>query len=243
MSTKYLGTPFDIHTGGVDHIPVHHTNEIAQTENALDVHPWVRIWMHTGWLMFDGEKISKSTGGSVLNLDQMIEQGFEPLVFRYFLLRAHYRQQQTFSDEAMRGAQQSLRRLLRHAAEVRDDPSSRGAGEADALRERFRAALARRPERAARAGGRVGSRAQRGAAAVARSPRCSASSTPCSGSGWPRRASAAAEVDPAIDALVAERDQARAAKNWKRADEIRNTLKDRGIVIEDSPQGSRWRRG
>ena len=84
---------------------MHHPNEIAQSENALEVRPWVRIWMHGGWLMFDGEKISKSTGGSVLNLDELIARGFEPLVFRYFLLGGHYRQQLTYSDDALRGAQ------------------------------------------------------------------------------------------------------------------------------------------
>jgi len=95
MSVEYLGKTFDIHTGGADHIPVHHPNEIAQSENALGVRPWVRYWMHTGWLMFEGEKISKSTGGSVLNLDELIAKGFEPLAFRYFALGGHYRQQLT----------------------------------------------------------------------------------------------------------------------------------------------------
>jgi cysteinyl-tRNA synthetase len=241
MSTKYLGKTFDIHTGGADHIPVHHPNEIAQSENALEVRPWVRIWMHTGWLMFDGEKISKSTGGSVLNLDEMIAKGFEPLVFRYFALGAHYRQQLTFSDEALRGAQQSLRRLLRHAAELRDDATSRGAREAAALRERFRAALAddlNAPRALAVVWEAVRSEALGGREKYALL--CEWDTV--LGLGLAEAREAAAEADPEVDALVAERDRARAAKNWKRADEIRDTLKARGITIVDSPQGSRWTR-
>jgi len=242
MSVKHLGPRFDIHTGGSDHIPVHHTNEIAQTESALDVRPWVRIWMHGGWLMFDGSKISKSTGGSVLNLDELVAQGFDPLAFRYFLLGGHYRQQLSYSDDAIKGAQTAYRRLLRHTEELSSDPTSFGSAEADALRARFRTAIgddlntpralaviweAVRSEK-------IGSREKyallfEGDAVLAL--------------GLAEARVAVVESDADLDALVRERDEARAAKNWKRADEIRNLFKERGILIEDSPQGSRWRRG
>ncbi|MEE8557486.1 MAG: class I tRNA ligase family protein, partial [Myxococcota bacterium] len=76
MSSEYLGVPFDLHTGGIEHVAVHHTNEIAQSENTFDVRPWVRYWLHEEWLLFDGEKISKSTGGSVV-LDDLEEAGIE----------------------------------------------------------------------------------------------------------------------------------------------------------------------
>ena len=241
MSVKHLGPRFDIHTGGSDHIPVHHTNEIAQTESALDVRPWVRIWMHGGWLMFDGSKISKSTGGSVLNLDELVAQGFDPLAFRYFLLGGHYRQQLSYSDDAIKGAQTAYRRLLRHTEELSSDPTSFGSAEADALRARFRTAIgddlntpralaviweAVRSEK-------IGSREKyallfEGDAVLAL--------------GLAEARVAVVESDADLDALVRERDEARAAKNWKRADEIRNLFKERGILIEDSPQGSRWRR-
>jgi cysteinyl-tRNA synthetase len=242
MSTKYLGETFDIHTGGADHVPVHHTNEIAQSENALDVRPWVRFWMHAGWLMFDGEKISKSTGGSALNLDEMMAAGFEPLVFRYFALGGHYRQQLTFSDDALRGAQASWHRLVRHAAELRELSSSAGAPFADELRAKFRAALAddlNAPRALA-----VVWEAVRSDALGAREKYallCEWDSVLALGLADARVAPA--EADAEIDGLVRERDQARAAKNWKRADELRARLSDIGVELVDSPQGTRWRRG
>ena len=242
MSVKHLGPQFDIHTGGSDHIPVHHTNEIAQSENALDVRPWVRIWMHGGWLMFDGAKISKSTGGSVLNLDELIASGFDALAFRYFLLGGHYRQQLTYSDDAIKGAQTAYRRLLRHAAELADDDTSFGAAEVDALRARFRAAIAddlNAPRALAVVWEAVRSEAIGGREKYALL--CEADAVLALG--LAEAEAPAQETDAELDALVRERDEARAAKNWKRADEIRNLLKERGIAIEDSPQGSRWRRG
>ena len=85
MATKYLGERFDIHTGGIDHVRVHHTNEVAQSECVLDVHPWVGTWMHNEFLDLGGEKISKSKG-HVLVVDTVVEHGLEPLAFRYFFL-------------------------------------------------------------------------------------------------------------------------------------------------------------
>ncbi len=242
MSTKYLGQTFDIHTGGADHIAVHHTNEIAQSENALEVRPWVRFWMHAGWLMFDGEKISKSTGGSVLNLDEMVAKGFEPLVFRYFALGGHYRQQLTFSDDALRGAQASWRRLVGHAAELREQTSSAGTPLAEELRGKFRAALA------------DDLNAPRALAVVWEAVRSEALGARekytllCEWDEVLALGLAAARIEPAesdaeIDGLVRERDQARAVKNWKRADEVRAKLAALGISLADSPQGTRWRRG
>ena len=118
MSIKYLGSRFDIHTGGVEHVNVHHTNEIAQSECALDVHPWVQVWMHEDWIVFQGEKMSKSKG-TVYLLQDIVDQGFLPLSFRYFFLQAHYRKQQNFHDEAMAVADRGYRRLLAQAAELR----------------------------------------------------------------------------------------------------------------------------
>jgi len=242
MSVAYLGQTFDIHTGGADHIPVHHPNEIAQSENALGVRPWVRIWMHTGWLMFDGEKVSKSRGGSILNLDEMVASGFEPLAFRYLALGVHYRQQLTYTDEAMRGAQTALRRLLHHAVEIRGDASSKSAGpEVEAARARFRAALAddlNAPRALAVVWEVVRSDALGGREKWA----LLCEFDQVLALGLAEAQASAQEVDPEIDALVAERDRARAARNWKRADEIRDALKARGITIVDSPQGSRWTR-
>jgi len=106
MSMKYLGDQFDIHCGGIDHIPVHHTNEIAQAEGATGKKPWVQLWMHSEFLIMDKGKMSKSSG-EFLRLQTLIDHGYDPLVYRYFCLTATYDQQLTFSFEALDSAKSS----------------------------------------------------------------------------------------------------------------------------------------
>ena len=102
MSMRYLGDQFDIHCGGIDHIPVHHTNEIAQSEAATGKR-WVNYWLHNEFLLMDSGKMSKSKGG-FLTLQSLIDEGFHPLDYRYFLLGAHYRTQLHFSFENLKAA-------------------------------------------------------------------------------------------------------------------------------------------
>ncbi len=116
MSEEYLGVPFDIHTGGIDHIPVHHPNEIAQTEAARGK-PLSNIWMHNEFLQIDGGKMSKSLR-NVYSLDNLKEKGFEPLTYRYFLLGAHYRQKQNFTWESIEAAQNALNKLRKLIIEL-----------------------------------------------------------------------------------------------------------------------------
>lgn len=141
MSSKYLGEHFDIHTGGIDLATVHHTNELAQSECGFGVHPWVNFWIHNEFLDFGGEKMSKSTG-NVKSLDDLIARGYEPLAFRYFILQAHYRQQQAFNDEAMEAAATGYRRLVKVVAELRDVEGKGDPAAQAPYREKFRAALA-----------------------------------------------------------------------------------------------------
>ena len=120
MSSKYLGEQFDIHTGGEDHIPVHHTNEIAQSEAAFGKKPWVRFWVHGAYLLFKGEKVSKSKGG-LYTISDLERKNFEPLSYRYFVLGAHYRTQLSFSIENLENAKNSYKRLKNIINEVEDD--------------------------------------------------------------------------------------------------------------------------
>ncbi len=119
MATKYLGEQFDIHCGGIDHKPVHHSNEIAQTESATGITPWVKYWMHGEFLTIDGGKMAKSQG-NFLTLESIKEKGFEPLAYRYFLLSAHYRKQLSFSWDALQAAQNGLHNLRKKIAEIPD---------------------------------------------------------------------------------------------------------------------------
>ena len=99
MSKKYLGIPFDIHTGGVDHIAVHHENEIAQTQGAQGCLE-ARFWMHADFLQVDGGKMSKSLG-NLYTLDDLEKKGIHPLAYRYFVLQAHYRSKLNFTFEGL----------------------------------------------------------------------------------------------------------------------------------------------
>jgi cysteinyl-tRNA synthetase len=242
MSMKYLGETLDLHSGGIDHIPVHHTNEIAQSECALGVHPWVNIWMHEEFLDFRGEKMSKSTG-NIYVLDDLVAQGLEPLAYRYFFLQAHYRQQQTYTDEALRAAATGYGRLVALAAELRGAEGPVELAKLEPHRERFREAL------------RDDLNAPRAVAVaweVARSEDLSQAERWALLEGFdavlgldlanavPR--AERRESDPRIDGLIAEREAARDRKDWAEADRIRDLLAAEGILLEDGPEGTRWQR-
>lgn len=109
MSAKYLGQPFDIHTGGIDHIAIHHNNEIAQSQSAY-YKPLANYWLHAEFLITNGLKISKSVGNTFY-LHDLIEQRFSPLAFRFFVLQAHYRSPLNFNLESLDAAQTGLNRL------------------------------------------------------------------------------------------------------------------------------------
>lgn len=109
MGNKYLGEKFDIHTGGVDHIPIHHENEIAQSRGAYGVNP-ANFWMHTEFLLIDGGKMSKSLGNTY-TVSTLIEKGLEPLSYRYFTYSSHYRNKLNFTWDAIKSADVSLKRL------------------------------------------------------------------------------------------------------------------------------------
>ena len=109
MSRKYLGQPFDIHCGGVDHIPVHHENEIAQSEAAYGV-KLANYWLHNEFLAVESQKMSKSLG-NVYTVSDLESRGFDPLALRYLYLGTHYRQKENFTWDALQAAQNALTRL------------------------------------------------------------------------------------------------------------------------------------
>lgn len=110
MIYKILGEQIDIHTGGIEHIPIHHNNEIAQSESATGKKPFSRFWLHRAHLQIANSKIGKSTG-NVVYLSEIIDRGMSPLVFRYWLMMSHYRTGANFIWEALEGAEVSLKRL------------------------------------------------------------------------------------------------------------------------------------
>ena len=244
MATKYLGDRFDIHTGGVDHVRVHHTNEVAQSECALGVHPWVSTWVHTEFLDLGGAKISKSKG-DVLLVDTLEERGIDALAFRYFTLQAHYRQQQAFTFEAVQAAGVALRRLVGHAVAARDAGGEvADTARVDGYRRRFWEALAddlNTPQALAA----VSDAAKADDLTPAERWAVLSDADRALGFGLADAVAPVADEtgsDPRIDALVAEREAARASRDFATADRVRDELAAEGIEIVDTPTGPTWRR-
>ena len=117
MSIKYLGKEFDIHCGGIDHIPVHHTNERAQNIGAYN-HPAVKIWLHGEFLVLKKGRMGKSEGNIII-LDSLIKKGFNPLAYRYLTLNAHYRSKLTFSWKILESAHNALENLYERMIEIK----------------------------------------------------------------------------------------------------------------------------
>jgi cysteinyl-tRNA synthetase len=241
MSMKYLGEHFDIHCGGVDHVPVHHTNEIAQSEAATG-RKWVNYWLHGEFLLMGRDKMAKSAG-NFLTLSSLTEKGYDPLDFRYFCLGAHYRTQLVFSFEGMDAARTSRLGLMEKVAQLKEE-ARKGPEE---------------PE-----GKALGylSDFESHAADDLNMPRCLADLwtllrdpevSPAQKLGVALRmdrifdldlASAREEelmLDAETKALLEERREARKARDYRRSDEIRALLRAKGIEVQDSPQGQKVR--
>ena len=242
MSTRYLGEQFDVHTGGEDHIAVHHTNEIAQSECGYGKRPWVRYWLHNAFINLSGEKMSKSKG-HVLVLQDLVDQGIHPLGYRMFLLQAAYRIPQSFKLEAIRAAETSWRRLGAFLAGLADASGEPDPAAQQPYREAFAAAMCddlNAPKALAAVWDAVHSH---GLSDVDKRALLLEFDEGL-GLGLAEAAPAAAPVesDPRIEALLAERDQARAARDFASADRIRDALAAEGIEIVDTPDGPVWRR-
>ncbi len=257
MSMRYLGETFDIHTGGVDNIFPHHENEIAQSESTTGK-PFARYWLHAEHLIVDGEKMSKSAG-NFYTLKELLAQGVEPRAMRYLLSSTHYRKKLNFTLEGLADASAALRRLdemrfrLDHAREEAAEPSL-VAATGEAL-ERFTEAVAddlnvagclgtvfgfsKKVNVAIEAGELGPGDRERVHRLLARFDELLGVLDPAA---WQPAETGEAGDDAAIDALVAERQQARESRDFVRADEIRDELAALGIAIEDTPQGPRWKR-
>jgi cysteinyl-tRNA synthetase len=203
----------------------------------------VRFWLHGEFLDFRGEKMAKATGNLCV-LDDLIDRGIAPLAFRYFSLQAHYRQQQSFTDEAIESAATGYDRLVAHAAELREAPGDCEVDKLEPLRERFWDAVwddLNAPRALAVAWEAVRSEGLGSAERWALLREFDAFLGLDLQAAIPR--SQTAESDPRIDGLVADREAARARRDFAESDRIRDALAAEGVAIEDTPDGPRWRRG
>ncbi|MGN1163550.1 MAG: cysteine--tRNA ligase, partial [Candidatus Ornithospirochaeta sp.] len=238
MSMKYLGEQFDIHCGGIDAIPVHHTNEIAQSEAATG-HTWVNYWCHGEFLLNDKGKMSKSSG-EFLTLPVLMSHGYDALDYRYFCLGGHYRTQLKFSYEALDHARSARERLVAAVADFKGkgNPSSEIGEKAEGYRKAFFDALfndLRCPEALAVMWKLIKDNS------VPDSEKLSVILAMDQVLGLELdKVEAKKEEKVGGDEewrLVEERKEAKARKDWARADEIRKELEERGYSVKDTPQG------
>ncbi|MBM3669033.1 MAG: cysteine--tRNA ligase [Actinobacteria bacterium] len=250
MAEKYLGPEFDIHGGGLDLVFPHHENEIAQSQAAGDA--FARYWLHNAWVTTAGEKMSKSLGNSLL-VDQVVTR-IRPVELRYYLVSAHYRSMLEYSDDSVREAGASYRRIegfLERAAETvgRDAIAigTRPAAFDDAMDDDFAVPQALavlhetvRAGNSALAAGDVAAAAE--AASATRGMLDVLGLDPWSDpwvSSNPKDESAAV-IDALVQVAIQQRQEARARKDFAAADAIRDGLAEIGIVLEDTPSGARW---
>jgi cysteinyl-tRNA synthetase len=246
MSTKLLGPHFDIHGGGQDLQFPHHENEIAQSEAALgDGKPFVGYWMHNGFVRLHDQKMSKSTGNFATIRELLAHHDGE--VIRFFIVRSHYRSPLNYSDDQLMDARQALSRLY---TALKGAPADAQVPDwEDASARRFREAmdddfntpeavavlfdLANEVNRANSSKAAVQLRALGGVLGLLGRE----------SDEFLRWGSAKGGIsETEIRALIAERDAARAARNYRRSDEIRAEALEKGIVLEDGPRGTTWRR-
>ena len=253
MAIKYLGETLDIHAGGVDLVFPHHENEIAQSES-LTGKPFARFWLHAEFLMVEGQKMSKSLG-NYFTLRDLLGKGYAPEAIRYLLASVPYRKQLNFTFDGLKSAATAIDRLRNFKLRLETDKLPEGAGEKmqertaqarqafdDSLNDDLNTAEALaaafeyiRDVNTAMDAGEF--RSGNAAAALEFLARFDSAFDVL------RPAVAEAAIsDAEAEAKIAERDAAKKAKNFARADEIRRELLDRGIVLEDTKNGVRWKR-
>lgn len=245
MSMKYLGEQFDIHCGGIDHIPVHHTNEIAQSEAATGKKPWVKYWVHNEFLVLgENEKMAKS-GENFLTLSLIEGKGYPSLVYRYFCLGTHYKKPLMFSYEALEGAKNSYRRLTEKVLELKkekttgkEDKTGKVDKEiADDYLTTFTAQInddLNTPQALATMWEMLGDGKFGGKAKY----NLLLKFDEVLGLGLAQVKEEKVKIPPVVQKLAEERELARKNKDWKKSDELREKIKSLGYVMGDTTGGT-----
>jgi cysteinyl-tRNA synthetase len=227
MSMKYLGEYFDIHTGGIDHISIHHVNEIAQNQGTTG-HKVVNFWMHGAFLTFKGEKVSKSKGG-LFTISELEEKGFKPLAYKYLVFTAHYRTGLEFSLESLKKAQEGYKRLKNIINEIRDDKKNNkkyledfAKAINDDLDMPKAISVLWKMVRDKKTGGKIKTIKEMDKVF-----------------GLDLFEKEEIEIPKEIKKLIGEREKARKNKDWKKSDELRKKIKSLGYWIEDTEEGAK----
>jgi len=242
MSIKYLGENIDIHCGGIDHIPVHHTNEIAQSEAALG-HKWVNYWVHGEFLVLDGGKMSKSSG-DFLTVSKLEEEGFSPLDYRYFCLQSKYRKQLVFSFESLKDAQNGYKALKKKIGTILtniEETNNMNKELISGYQEKFKTQISD-DLNIANAFTVLNEVIKDGELNNKEKAFLIEDFDKVFSLNLMTIEKESIEVDEKlINHLIEERNIARKEKNYKRSDEIRAQLLEMNIEVLDSKEGTSWR--
>jgi len=243
MSKHYLGDQIDIHTGGIDHIPVHHTNEIAQTEAVSGKKPSVKYWVHHNFLRIENEKMSKSLG-NFFTIDDVIAKGYHPKAIRFLFLSSHYRSELNFTWDSLAGTQKAFDKLLAQVATFPQQGEDSLLDIALGFQERFEAALANDLD------------TPKAMAVFWEALKSDISGVQKSmlldifdaflGFNFKQLAKEMtetkrekADLPKEVQSLVEQRETARFQKDWKRADALRESLLQQGFLVEDTAKGQK----
>jgi cysteinyl-tRNA synthetase len=250
MSMKYLGEHFDIHTGGVDNMFPHHENEIAQSEGASGK-PFVNYWLHCAHLVVDGKKMSKSLN-NFYTVPELLGRGYPTVAIRYLLISTHYRASLNFTFEGLEGAKAAIQRLRDfhdNLQSVKDNQLE--SGKVDEYVEQVRNLFVEALDDDLNISGGLGAIfdfvrdinrliSESGISQADAQKAIATMEGFDSILGVLKREEVS--LDAEVEALIQERNEARKARNFKRSDEIRDQLLARGIILEDTPQGTVWKK-
>ncbi|MGE5392174.1 MAG: cysteine--tRNA ligase [Candidatus Saccharibacteria bacterium] len=234
MSAKYLGQPFDIHAGGIDHLTVHHTNEIAQSEAAYGK-PLANIWIHGEFLLVDGGRMGKSEG-NFITIEELVNKGYNPLAYRYLTLTAHYRSKLNFTFESLTAAQNSLNNLYSEISAIKEGPGEIIPKYRDAFTQAVDSDLDM-PK----------------ALSVVWDLMKSEENGPDKlatlfdfdrtlGLRFREIWEASTQIPEEVRKLIAEREEARKSKDFAKSDELRTLIDSKGYILEDTPDGMKIRK-
>jgi len=244
IGMKYLGDRLDIHCGGIDNAFPHHTNEIAQSE-AYCGHKWCNFWFHVLHLNMDGAKMSKSSG-EFLTVPLLIEKGYDPLAYRFFCLQSHYRKSLVFSWENLDNAAAAYKKLISRIAAIEGEGAV-DKGAFDKYRGDFDAALANDLNTSLALTVlydvlKAGISGATKLALLADFDRVLALDLIAKAERLRNESASEVGLEAEIEELINQRQAARKVKDWAEADRIRELLKERGIALEDTPQGVKWKK-
>lgn len=236
MVIKILGEQIDIHTGGIEHIPIHHNNEIAQSESATAKKPFVRYWLHRAHLQFRGTKIAKSDG-NVVYLSDIIEKRFAPLSYRYFLLLSHYRTPTNFSWEALEAAENAYRKLKEFFSKL----DNKGGKVAQKFRKEFDNAI-ENDLNTSEALAVVWKLVKDEELSFADKRATLLDFDQVLGFDMENNEFDIGEIPEEVNQILNERESARTNKEWIKADELRDLAEELGYEILDTNEGQKVRK-